>query len=77
MTEVTRILASIEQESFGLAMDAAGNVYLTGETQSNAQLALPVIADLAQIGVANEAICAVDTLIYGCSGGHQPACGVP
>ena len=43
-------------------------------TQSNAQLALPVIADLFAQGAAAEAICAADTLIYGCAGGPQPAC---
>lgn len=45
-----------------------------GETRSPAELALPVIADLFNQGVAAEALCAADTLIYGCAGGVQPAC---
>lgn len=44
-----------------------------GQSQSNAQLALPVVADLLRNGLVQEAICAIDTLLFGCSGG-QPAC---
>jgi hypothetical protein len=47
---------------------------LPGETQSNAQLVLPAVATIFEQGVASEAICAVDTLVYGCAGGSQPAC---
>lgn len=42
--------------------------------RSNAELALPVIGDLVKVGVINEAICAADTLLFGCAGGPQPAC---
>jgi hypothetical protein len=42
--------------------------------RSNAQLALPVVGDLVQAGVINEGICAIDTLLFGCAGGMQPAC---
>lgn len=45
-----------------------------GEARSNAELALPVAADLVRNGVINEGICAIDTLIFGCAGGPQPAC---
>jgi len=45
-----------------------------GQAQSNAQLALPVVADLLRNGLVQEAICAIDTLLFGCSGGAQPAC---
>ncbi len=45
-----------------------------GEARSNAELALPVAADLVGAGVVNEAICAMDTLLFGCAGGAQPAC---
>ncbi len=45
-----------------------------GAAQSNAQLALPVVADLFGAGVGNEILCALDTLVWGCSGGTQPAC---
>jgi hypothetical protein len=41
---------------------------------SPAQLALPDVAELFERGVAGEALCAVDTLVYGCAGGAQPAC---
>lgn len=44
------------------------------ETRSNAELALPVAAELVQAGLINEGICAADTLIFGCAGGMQPAC---
>lgn len=45
-----------------------------GQSQSNAQLALPVVADLLRNGLVEESICAADTLLFGCSGGAQPAC---
>ena len=65
-----------------LAIDSAANVCRTifstakplGAAQSNAQLALPVVADLVKAGVVNEAICAIDTLLFGCAGGVQAAC---
>ena len=44
-------------------------------TQSNAEQALPSVANLFEQGVVGEAICAIDTLVYGCAGGSQPACG--
>jgi len=65
-----------------LAVDSAANVCRTvfstakapGEVNSNAQLALPVVGDLVKSGVVNEGICTIDTLIFGCAGGAQPAC---
>lgn len=45
-----------------------------GQAQSNAQLALPVIADFFAAGIVAESICAIDTLVFGCTGGPQPAC---
>lgn len=65
-----------------LAIDAAAqvcrDVFTTarapGQVRSNAELALPVAADLVASGVVNEAICAIDTLLFGCAGGQQPAC---
>ena len=65
-----------------LAVDSAANVCRTvfstakapGEAQSNAQLALPVVGELVKAGVLNEGICAIDTLLFGCAGGIQPAC---
>lgn len=45
-----------------------------GVARSNAELALPVAADLVSAGVVNEAICTMDTLLFGCAGGDQPAC---
>ena len=65
-----------------LAVDSAANVCKTifstakplGAAQSNAQLALPVVADLLKAGVVNEGICAIDTLLFGCAGGVQAAC---
>lgn len=45
-----------------------------GEARSNAELALPVVADLVKHHIVDEAICAADTLIFGCAGGSQPAC---
>jgi hypothetical protein len=45
-----------------------------GQSKSNAELALPVVGDLFKIGAVDELVCALDTLIYGCSGGSQPAC---
>lgn len=64
------------------AIDSAAKVCATlfstvippGQTQSPAEQALPVIADLFRDGVAGEAMCAMDTLLYGCAGGAQPAC---
>jgi hypothetical protein len=65
-----------------LAIDSAANVCRTilttarapGAAQSNAQLALPVVGELVKGGVVNEGICAIDTLLFGCAGGVQPAC---
>ncbi|MFZ5440048.1 MAG: hypothetical protein ACOZQL_08570 [Myxococcota bacterium] len=65
-----------------LAIDSSAKVCRTvfstakapGQARSNAELALPAVADLVQVGVINEAICAMDTLIFGCAGGEQPAC---
>ncbi len=65
------------------AVDSAAQVCRTlfstevpaGQSLSNAQLALPVVDDLFSQGIAQEAVCAMDTLVYGCSGGEQPACG--
>ena len=65
-----------------LAVDSAADVCRTvfstarapGEAQSNAQLALPVVGDLVKNHVVNEGICAIDTLLFGCAGGVQPAC---
>ncbi len=65
-----------------LAVDSAANVCRTvfstakapGAAQSNAQLALPVVGELVKAGVVNEGICAIDTLLFGCAGGVQPAC---
>lgn len=49
-----------------------------GQSQSNAQLALPVVAELLRGGIIEESICAIDTLLFGCSsGGAQPACRRP
>ena len=68
------------------AIDSAARVCRTvlstkpaaGQARSNAELVLPVASELFAGGIVNEAICAVDTLIYGCAGGKpQPACGIP
>ncbi|MBX5481303.1 MAG: hypothetical protein IRZ16_05575 [Myxococcaceae bacterium] len=65
------------------AVDSAASVCRTlfstkvapGESQSPAELALPVIADLYSQNITGEALCAADTLLYGCAGGTaQPAC---
>ena len=64
------------------AIDSAAKVCRTllstrppaGQAQSNAQLALLVIADFFAAGIVVEGICAIDTLIFGCTGGPQPAC---
>ncbi|MBK7860584.1 MAG: hypothetical protein IPJ65_18695 [Archangiaceae bacterium] len=64
------------------AIDSAASVCSTlfstksedGQAKSNAQLALPVVGDLFAAGVASEALCAIDTLVWGCAGGAQPAC---
>lgn len=44
------------------------------QPKSNAELALPVVGELFANGVASEAVCAMDSLIWGCAGGSQPAC---
>ncbi len=42
--------------------------------KSNAELLLSVAYDLETDGVMPELICVVDTLLFGCAGGTQPAC---
>jgi hypothetical protein len=44
---------------------------------SNAEAALPEIAALFRQGVTDEVLCVLDTLVYGCAGGVQPACQGP
>lgn len=69
-------------KSDGLAVDSAARVCSTitstrlapGQARSNAELALPALADLLALGVIDEALCALDTLVWGCAGGPQPAC---
>lgn len=63
------------------AVDSAANVCqelfshpTPGQTRSNAQLALPVVGELFAAGVVSEIVCALDTLVWGCTGGLQPAC---
>jgi hypothetical protein len=53
------------------------NTVAPGDTQSNAQLAMPVVSTLFDQGVLEEGVCAADTLLYGCAGGTQPACTPP
>jgi hypothetical protein len=48
-----------------------------GQAKSNAQLGLPVVGQLFADGAVSEIVCALDTLIYGCAGGSQPACANP
>jgi len=75
-----RLVGALRQDE--RALDAAARVCRTllstevapGQTHSSAQLALPAVADLFAAGIAGEALCAADTLVYGCSGGAQPAC---
>lgn len=43
-------------------------------SRSNAELALPDIERLVRAGVIDEAICTVDTLLFGCAGADRPAC---
>lgn len=42
---------------------------------SNAALALPTISEMVGNGLIEEIICAADTLLFGCAGSSQPACG--
>jgi hypothetical protein len=48
-----------------------------GATRSNAAQALPSIDALVAPGIGEQLVCAMDTLIYGCAGGSQPACVSP
>jgi hypothetical protein len=64
------------------AVDSAAQVCRTlfsntptqGEVRSNAQLVIPVLAELFEGGIVNEVLCALDVLLFGCSGGRSPAC---
>ena len=61
------------------AIDSAASVCRTmlstapvpGQTRGNAELILPGIGGH---GIFGEVICAADTLLFGCTGGKQPAC---
>lgn len=67
------------------AIDSAARVCRTvlstrpqpNQVRHNADMVLTVAGELFAGGVVNESICAMDTLIYGCAGGSQPACGLP
>jgi hypothetical protein len=58
------------------AINAAASTCKTllATSPNNAQQALPVVAELVRNGLVQEALCAIDTLLFGCSGGAQPAC---
>jgi hypothetical protein len=58
------------------AINAAASTCKTllATSPNNAQQALPVVAELVRNGLVQEALCASDTLLFGCSGGAQPAC---
>jgi hypothetical protein len=58
------------------AINAAASTCKTllSTSPNNAQQALPVVAELVRNGLVQEALCAIDTLLFGCSGGAQPAC---
>jgi hypothetical protein len=58
------------------AINAAASTCKTllATSPNNAQQALPVVADLVRNGLVQEALCAIDTLLFGCAGGAQPAC---
>ncbi len=74
LLHLTRIIA-VAVRADETAVDSAAKLCRTlFSTDGNAQKALPVIADLAAQGVASEALCAADTLVFGCTGGFQPAC---
>jgi hypothetical protein len=44
---------------------------------SNAEAAIPEVDDLFNQGITDELFCTIDTLVYGCAGGPQPACEPP
>jgi hypothetical protein len=41
---------------------------------SNAELVMPVVADLFGGGASHELVCVTDSLLFGCASGPQPAC---
>jgi len=43
----------------------------------NAEAVTPEVAQLFKQGMADEIFCVLDTLVYGCAGGSQPACAGP
>lgn len=45
--------------------------------RSNVENGIPVVADMLRDGAIDELLCAIDTLVYGCAGGVQPACQGP
>ncbi len=76
---VRELLEEIQKDE--LAVDAAAQVCATllsddrsAGGPSNAELVLPGLAEAFDAQIVPEALCAVDTLVYGCSGGEQPAC---
>jgi hypothetical protein len=44
------------------------------QARPNAQMVTPVLATLVEDHVIEEGICTIDTLLFGCAGGTQPAC---
>jgi hypothetical protein len=73
LLHLSRTLAEAVREDEA-GMDAAAEVCRLLSTRANAERAMPVVATLFESGVVGEAICALDTLVYGCAGGTQPAC---
>ncbi len=52
------------------------NSPVSGQARPNAQMVTPVLATLVEEHVIEEGICAIDTLLFGCAGGTQPACAL-
>jgi hypothetical protein len=65
---------AVRDDEDAIAAAASTCKTLLATSPNNAQQALPVVADLVRNGLVPESLCAIDTLLFGCAGGPQPAC---
>lgn len=70
-----RLARSLVQDE--VVVRAAAHVLGTLLSAENAEVALPALLEVFDQRLVAELLCALDTLVFGCAGGPQPACLPP
>ncbi|MBI5547078.1 MAG: hypothetical protein HY901_24625 [Deltaproteobacteria bacterium] len=76
----TLVMIRLDEEGTSAARELCSRALDTGLPAegglSNAELVMPVLADMFAGGVLGEVVCVIDSLLFGCASGPQPACAV-